>query len=301
MTKIKRLLMLVLLLVFLTGCSIIGGGGKSVTIGGKDFTEQYLLTQMTYFLLEEEGFQIKMMENLGSTVLRTALENGQVTLAWDYTGTALVNYLGMEPITDPGEAYTELKRVDQANGIEWVNLSEVNNTFALAMTREKAEEIGLESYSDLADYVNENPGELTMGTDAQFANRADGIPGLEEAYDFAFGAENIMQMNSGLIYEALQSGDLDVGMAYETNAQIDAYDLTLLEDDENFFAPYNAALAISAETLNEYPEIESILAPLAESLDSEVMRQLNYQVDIERQSVAIVAYDYLVENGFIEE
>lgn len=301
MTIIKRSFIIVLFCILLSGCSAFGGGGKSVTIGGKNFTEQYLLTQMTYFLLEEEGFQVKMMENLGSTVLRTALENGQVTLAWDYTGTAIVTYLGMEPIIDPDEAFEELKRVDKENGIDWVNPSEVNNTYALAMTREQAEEYGIESYSDLADYVNEHPGELTMGTDAQFANRTDGLPGVEEAYGFAFGAENITQMDSGLIYEALQNGSLDVGVAYETNAQIDAFDLVLLEDDERFFAPYNAALAVSEETLEEYPEIETILAPLADSLDSEVMRQLNYQVDIERQSVAIVAHNYLVENGFLEE
>ncbi|WP_368654135.1 glycine betaine ABC transporter substrate-binding protein [Ornithinibacillus sp. 4-3] len=302
MIIMKRSFILVFLFIFLSGCSVLGGGSKSITIGGKNFTEQYILTQMTYYLLEEEGFQVRMMENLGSTLLRVALENGQVTLAWDYTGTILVSHLGQEPISDPDEAFEELKRIDKANGIDWVNPSGVNNTFAFVMTQEQAEELEIETMSDLADYINENPNELTLGTDAQFTNRPeDGLPGVEEEYGFSFGVENTVLMEPGLVYGALQNGDLDVAVAYETNSQIEGYDLFLLEDDKSFFPPYHAALAIDEELFEQYPEIETILAPLAESLDSEVMRKLNYQVDFERQSVALVAHNYLVENGFLEE
>lgn len=302
MTIIKRSFILVFLFVFLSGCSIWGGGSKSITIGGKNFTEQYLLTQMTYYLLEEEGFQVKMMENLGSTLLRVALENGQVTLAWDYTGTILVSHLGQEPISDPDEAYEELKRIDKENGIDWVNPSAVNNTYALVMKRELAEELELETMSDLADYINENPDELRLGTDAEFSKRpSDGLPGVEEEYGFSFGIENVVLMEPGLVYGALESGDLEVAVAYETNSQIQAFDLFILEDDKSFFPPYHAALAIDEKLFAEYPEIETILAPLAESLDSEVMRELNYLVDFDRQSVPLVAHNYLVENGLLEE
>ncbi|UTR05698.1 glycine/betaine ABC transporter substrate-binding protein [Alkalihalobacillus sp. LMS6] len=283
----------------LSGCGYLGFG-DSITIGAKSFTEQYILSEMTYFILEDAGYQVRQVENLGSNVLRSALENGQVDITWEYTGTAIATYLNMEPITDPEEAYATLQEVDVENGLHWMNISEVNNTYALIMNRTQAEDLGIESLSDLADYVNENPGEISMGTDAAFANRADGLPGLEEAYGFEFGSGNIEYMDAGLLYEALYNEELEVAMGYETDARIDDYDQVILEDDEVFFAPYNAAVHMRLDVFEENPEIEELLRPLAETLDSEIMRGLNYQVDIERQSVALVAHDFLVEEGFIE-
>ncbi|MBM7841118.1 osmoprotectant transport system substrate-binding protein [Alkalihalobacillus xiaoxiensis] len=284
----------------LSGCGYLGFG-DSITIGAKSFTEQYILSEMTYFILEDAGYQVRQVENLGSNVLRSALENGQVDITWEYTGTAIATYLNMDPITDPDEAYSTLQEVDPENGLHWMNVSEVNNTYALIMNRAEAEDLGISSLSDLATYVNDNPGELNMGTDAAFANRADGLPGLEQTYGFEFGSGNVDYMDAGLLYEALYNGELSVAMGYETDARIDDYDQVILEDDEVFFAPYNAAVSIRLDVFEENPEIEELLQPLADLLDSEIMRGLNYEVDIERQSVTLVAYNFLVEAGLIEE
>ncbi|TSB44950.1 glycine betaine ABC transporter substrate-binding protein [Alkalicoccobacillus porphyridii] len=288
-------------LTIVGGCNVFGAGDRQLTIGAKSFTEQHLLSEMTFHLLENEGYNVRQMSNLGSNVVRTALENGQVDLYWEYTGTALVSYMNEEPIADPPEAYAEVKRLDKENGIDWINLSDVNNTYTLLMREEEAEDLGIVSLSDLASYVNEHPNTITFGTDGEFANRPDGLPNVEETYDFQFGAAQLRQMDAGLIYEALYNESLNVGLGYETDPRIDRYNLIPLEDDLSVFPPYNVAITINEDVLAANPEIEEITKDIAEKLNSEIMRELNYQVDVEGQSVSIVAYNWLVENDLIDQ
>ena len=301
MNKLLKLIPLMIITFLLSACSSFGYAGKEITIGGKNFTEQYLLSEMTGFLLEQEGFKVKQMNNLGSSVVRSALENGQVDMIWEYTGTALITYLGEEPITDPIKAFEKVKDIDSKNGIHWMNMSKVNNTYALAMTSERVKELGIQSISDLASYVNENPGKLTIASDAEFASRSDGLKGVEQTYGFEFGANQIKQMDVGLTQRALDNEQVDVSVAFETDASIKNYDLVVLEDDKLFFPPYRAAVSINQEVFEEYPEIEEITARLADKLDSNIMRELNYRVDIQRESVSVVAYEWLVENGMLHE
>ncbi|WP_430493767.1 glycine betaine ABC transporter substrate-binding protein [Rossellomorea marisflavi] len=289
------------LALILSSCSSIGVGEKRISVGGKNFTEQYLLSEMTAFLLEEEGFKVKQMNNLGSTVVRKALENNQVDLMWEYTGTALITYMKQDPIADPDKTFEKIKDLDAKNDIHWMNMSKVNNTYALAMTKEKAEELDIHSISDLGEYINDHPDELTIASDAEFANRQDGLPGVEKKYGFDFGAQNINQMDIGLTQRALDKGQVDVSVAFETDATIRSYGLVTLEDDKQFFPPYRAAVSVNKDVLKKYPEIEEITGRLADKLDSEIMRELNYKVDIEGNSVSVVAYEWLVDNGMIDE
>ncbi|WP_085992250.1 glycine betaine ABC transporter substrate-binding protein [Oceanobacillus senegalensis] len=297
MKKLQLLITLLITVAVLAACG--GGNDKQITVGAKNFTEQYLLAKMTTYMLEEEGFDVEETTDLGSTALRQALENKQVDITWDYVGTGLVTYLGEDPMTDPQAAFEKLNEMDQAeNDIVWTNLNEVDNTYTLMMRASDADELGITSISDLADYVNNNPGELTMASDAEFTNREDGLPGVYETYGFTF--ENVIDMETGLNYNALRDNEVDVSVGFATDARIDAYDFINLEDDKSFFPSYNAAVAMTTDTYEKYPEIEEILAPLSDLLTSEIMRDLNYQVDIEEKSVNKVAKEFLVENGLIE-
>ncbi|GAB3792251.1 ABC transporter substrate-binding protein [Virgibacillus kimchii] len=301
--RIQVLLTLLLMAAFLAACGDSDGDGenKEITFGAKNFTEQFLLAQMGTIILEENGYDVEERSNLGSTALRQALENEQVDITFDYSGTGLVTYMGEDPIADKEEAFETVNELDQErNGIYWTNLMEVNNTYTIAMKQEVADELGIVSIADLADYVNENPGELRFGTDAEFGNRADGLPGLEETYDFAFGSDNISEMSYGLQYDALENDEVDVAMGFETDSRIRELNLVNLEDSEEFFPSYNAALAMTEDTYENHPEIQELLQPLTEELDSEIMRELNYQVDIEERSVNDVAREYLEENGLLE-
>lgn len=298
MKKISLLFTSILLLFILSSC---GGSDKQITIGSKSFTEQYLFAKMTSILLEEEGFDVDEMNDLGSTALRQALENKQVDLTWDYVGTGLVTYLGEEPMTDPEEAFNTLNEIDQAeNDIVWTNLNEVDNTYTLMMREDHAAELDIQSISDLANYINENPEELSIATNAEFSNRSDGLPGVEEAYGFEFSPGNVREMETGLTYNALRDEEVDVAVGFATDGRIDAFGFINLEDDQSFFPSYNAAAVMTTEIYEEYPEIEEILAPLSDLLTSEVMRGLNYEVDIEDRSIDEVAREFLVENNLIE-
>lgn len=285
------------LLFALSSCS---PGGKTITVGAKTFTEQLILEKMTAFILQEEGFNVEEIQNLGSSAMRQALTTQQIDMTWEYVGTALVTYLGEDPIVDKDEAMNRVQELDKKNNIAWTNLTEANNTYVMAVKPELAEKLGLETLSDLANYVNENPNELTFGMEAEFANRPDGMPGLEKAYNFDLPNNQQREMEVGLYYSAIANDEIDVTEGYSTDGQIEDQGLKILKDDRAFFPSYNVALSINQETLDQYPEIEEILQPLEEALTSDTLRQLNYKVDIEGQSVERVAQDFLEENNLLD-
>ncbi|TMW70424.1 glycine betaine ABC transporter substrate-binding protein [Alteribacter natronophilus] len=296
----------ILSLMALAACGGGGDGGEEsagdLVVGGKNFTEQFVLATITSIYLQENGYNVEEATNMGSEVVRDALVNEQVDLYWEYTGTALVNYLGEDPVSDGDEAFDLVKELDyEQNGITWLDRAEVDNTYTLMMRQEAADEMGIESISDLADYVNANPGELSFASNAEFASRSDGLPGAEEAYGFEFGSGNVNRMDSGLTYQALRDGNVDVSMGFSTDSRIVAFDLVNLEDDKGFFPAYNAAISIRDEILEEHPELEELLAPLAQNLDTQTMTELNYEVDIEQRNESEVAREWLAEHGLIDE
>lgn len=298
----KRLLTLCTAIILVLVLAACGSDSKKITVGAKGFTEQFILGKLTTIMLEENGFTVEERSNLGSTALRQALENKQVDILWDYTGTGLVTYLGQDPIQDGNESFEKLNEIDQAeNGITWTNLSEVDNTYAVVMRAEQADELDIKTLSDFAAYINDNPGGLPMATNAEFLNRPDGIPGVEETYGFKFTNDSIHEMDLGLTYAALNNEEVDASVATATDSRIVEFDLVLLEDDLGFFPAYNAAIAMTTDIYEKYPEIEEIFEPLGELLDSDTMRALNYQVDIEDRNETDVAREFLIENGLIEE
>ncbi|WP_246125661.1 glycine betaine ABC transporter substrate-binding protein [Alkalicoccus halolimnae] len=282
----------------LTACG--GGNDKEVTVGAKNFTEQFILAKMTEIMLEENDFSVDMADNMGSTALRQALESGEVGVTWEYTGTGLITYNDEEPISEKDEAFEAIQSIDAEQDITWTNPSNIDNTYTLVMREADGEEKGIETISDLADYINENPEEMEFATDAEFGNREDGLPGVEETYGFEFGNSQVNEMSYGLNYEALNNEEVDVAMGHATDSRIEEYNLYNLEDDEQFFPSYHASVSMRTEVYEEYPEIEEILEPLSQELDGETMTGLNYQVDIEDENVDDVARNYLQENGFIE-
>ncbi|TCP29488.1 osmoprotectant transport system substrate-binding protein [Scopulibacillus darangshiensis] len=299
----KRLLKISIFIVsicVLSACS--SSGGKHVTIGAKDFTEQFILSKMAVFLLEDHGFKVDEMDNLGSSVLRKTMETGQIDMMWEYTGTALTTYLKQDPISNPDKSFQKVKKMDaKQNDIAWMNKSNVNNTYCLLMDKKEARKLGIKTISDLADYINKHPGKMTMGTDAEFGSRADGLKGVETKYGFQFGAKQIKQMQIGLYYKALHNGAVDVVAGFQTDSGIKKYNLLVLKDDKKFFPVYDAALSVDADIYKKYPEIKKITKPLAEKLNSDVMRELNYKVDVEGKNVSVVAHNWLVKNGLLEK
>ncbi|MBO0996603.1 glycine betaine ABC transporter substrate-binding protein [Bacillus sp. SD075] len=306
MKKFSLLFCVTLLACMLTACSSSESNAGSnaskgkITVGGKDFTEQHILTQITSIYLKEKGYKVDEASSMGSTVARSALENGQLDVYWEYTGTALMVYL-KEPVeTDPDKAYEKVKELDSKNKLEWLNKSEFNNTYAILMREDYAKELGIKSISDLADFIKKNSSELKFGSNSEFYARKDGMKGLEKKYNFSLPAKNVVKMDTGLLYNSLKEGQVDVAVGFATDGRIKGFKLLVLEDDSKFFPAYNGAPVIRQEVLKEYPELEELLNELSDHLDADTMKDLNYRVDIKHEDINEVAKTWLVEQGMLD-
>jgi osmoprotectant transport system substrate-binding protein len=271
-----------------------------VVIGGKDFTEQHILSKITAIYLKEKGYDVEEVGSMGSAVVRTALENKQIDVYWEYTGTALVVYQKQEVETDPDVAYDKVKEKDKENNLVWLNKADFNNTYAILMKEEKASELGLKTISDLAKYVNENPQNLKFASNAEFYAREDGIKGMEKHYGFEFPTSNVVRMDSGLLYNALKDGQVDVSVGFATDGRIPGFNLVVLDDDQFFFPAYNAAPVIRKAVLDENEELANVLNDIANLLDSQTMMNLNFSVDVEHKDIAQVAREWLVSQQLIK-
>lgn len=277
--------------------------GADITVGSKDFTEQVVLGQMLVIALDEAGANVTDQTELaGTAVVREALETGEVDAYWEYTGTAWVDIFGeTEVIEDPDELLeTVRQRDEEENDITWGERGDFENTYALAQNQETADELGVETLSDLAELSRENPDEATLCIADEFATRDDGFPGMSEHYDMEIPDGNIDTMEEGIIYNQTAEtdpGTCNFGMVFTTDGRIEALDLAVLEDDESFFPEYNPALSVRVEVAEEHPELVDLANDIIESIDFDTMRQLNLRVDQEGELPADVARDHLEEAG----
>jgi len=269
-----------------------------IVVGGKNFTEQQILSSMTEQLLEAKGYDVDNRAGMGSAALRQAMENGQIDVYWEYTGTSLITYNKVEEKLGKEETYERVKELDAEKGIIWLEPSDANNTYALAMREAQAEEMGIETLSDLAERVN-TEGDLTFASNAEFYARADGLKPLQEAYGFEFGRPNIKRMDTGLVYQALRDEQVEVGLVFATDGRIPAFDFRVLEDDKGYFPAYALAPVVREEVLEKNPELADILNEVSAKLDDTTMAALNARVDVEKVSVENVAAEFLKEQGLI--
>ena len=268
---------------------------KSVVVGGKGFTEQLIINEITRQALEAHDFDVDARTGMGSVVLRQAQENGQIDLYWEYTGTSLITYNKIEEPLNPQETYDTVKELDAEKGLVWLEPSKANNTYALAMRRTDAQEKEINSISDLADYINDG-NTISFATNAEFAGRPDGLRPMQEIYGFEFGRPNIKRMTAGLTYQALKDEQVDLSLVFSTDGRIPAFDFYVLHDNKDFFPSYALTPVVRQDTLETYPELEEILNDLSALLDDEVMAQLNAQVDVEKKTAREVAQQFLAEH-----
>jgi osmoprotectant transport system substrate-binding protein len=277
--------------------------GASVTVGSKEFTEQLILGHMTTLALEAAGAEVNDQIGLqGSATVRDALQSGEVDLYWEYLGTAWVTYLGNEEgIPGAQEQYQALREADlEQNGIVWLEPAPFDNTYAIAVSDENAERLEVQTISDLAALVAERPEEATFCAGGEFATRPDALPGLEETYGFELPSDNVSTLQDALVYTQVDTGETcNFGSVFATDGRIGSLGLTVLEDDQDFFPPFNASLNIRQEVYEELPQLEGLFEPIAAMLDDETMIGLNAQVDVDGEDPEDVAQSFLEENGFI--
>ncbi|MGF1562745.1 MAG: glycine betaine ABC transporter substrate-binding protein [Geminicoccaceae bacterium] len=267
-----------------------------LVVGGKNFTEQLLVAEITAQYLAAQGYDIDRKTGMGSALLREAQENGQIDLYWEYTGTSLQVYNKIEEVFPADETYAKVKELDADKGIVWLNPSTANNTFAIGVRND--DDNPLHTISDLAEAIS--AGEtVTMAAGVEFLNRKDGLPGLMDTYGFKWPRAQLKTMEIGLTYNALKNGDVDAGMVYSTDGRIMAFNFRVLEDDKGFFPPYAMTPVVRAETLEAHPELEGLLNGLAAIFSDEVMQGLNAAVDVDHESIEKVASEFLKTQGLV--
>ncbi len=296
MKKITKFLMLTVLAFSLilpvAGCAKTET--QAIRIVHKNFTEQRLLGEMLSVYLESKGYETEVSELGGTMLCFNAIQNDNADVYAEYTGTGYCAILSQTEILSTGETYDYVEsHFADEYGVTWLEPMGFNNTYILSVTAETAQTYNLEKTSDLIGLSDE----WIIGSDAEFANRTDGYPGMLEAYP-GLTFEEIKTMDQGLVYQALTNDELKVAVSFATDGRIAKFDLVNLEDDNHFFPPYYCAPIMKQEFADENPEVVEALKELGGLWSDEDMQQYNLEVD-EGGDVREVATKMLTDAGLI--
>ena len=272
---------------------------QTIVVGGKAFTEQQIMTAMTVALLKAKGFTPDRKAGMGSAAVRQAMENGQIDVYWEYTGTALAVFNKINDKFDSADAaYKKIKEVDAAKNLVWLNMSPVNNTYAFAMNADDAKKRGIVTMTDYAKAVKADP-KLTFASNAEFYSRPDGLPGWQKTYGFEIDRDSVKRMDTGLVYQALKDRQVDSGVVFATDGRIPAFNFVVIKDDKNYAAPYNMTPVVRKEIADKNPKLVEALNALSAKLNNETMARLNASVDVDKKTPEEVAEAFLKQNGLI--
>lgn len=277
--------------------------GVKIRVGSKNFTEQILLGYIAEVALSAAGADVEDLTNIqGSPSVRQALEVGDVDLYWEYTGTSWINFQEQtEPIPDEQAQYDAVKKADEERfGITWLEYSPVNDKYAIATSRDFAEQHGLRTMSDMVNLLRQDPSLGTFCLESEFISRQDGLAGAEKTYGYDVPDRNIKTFGVGAIYATLAGGrTCNFGEVFTTDGRILTLDLAVLEDDKKTFPQYNAAVTLRKDFLAAHPEIADVMNPVAAELDNDTILKLSVKIDGDGEDPAVVARDWLAEQGFV--
>lgn len=269
-----------------------------LVVGGKGYTEQLLMASMTEQLLSAKGYDVDKRDGMGSSVLRKAQLNGQIDLYWEYTGTSLRSFNKIKDRMSAEEAYNTVKKLDGEQGLVWLNPSNANNTYALAVRHDDDRTQNVSNLTQLAELINQGT-RMSFATSIEFPVRPDGLKPFQKEYGVKFKRSEIRKMDPGLAYNALKEKEVDIALVFATDGRIGAFNFKVLDDDRGFFPDYSIVPVVRKDTLEKHPEVGELLNDLSGRLDNAVMTRLNGQVDVEKRSIESVAESFLKEQGLI--
>nr|WP_157556115.1 glycine betaine ABC transporter substrate-binding protein [Nocardia acidivorans] len=277
--------------------------GVRITVGSKDFTEQNILGYLIEFALTAAGAEVRDLTDIvGSNSLRDAQLHGQIDIAYDYTGTGWINYLGREnPVPGSDEQFTAVRDADlTAHGMVWAAMAPMNNTYAMVANPGTAADKSITSLSDYANLVNTDPDAAATCVGTEFNVRQDGFPGMARKYDIDTGKVRKQIVQDSLVFQATADGNqCRFGSVAATDGRIPALNLKLLTDDRAFFPKYNAALVMRKSFADAHPQVIAVMEPISRLLTNESITELNRKVDIEGREPATVARTWLIDQGFV--
>ncbi|MEL3972219.1 glycine betaine ABC transporter substrate-binding protein [Rossellomorea oryzaecorticis] len=296
--KLTPFIILLAASILIAGCGN-NGGKDTITVSGKMWTEQFILTHIMAELLKEKtDLDVKVEEGLGEvSILTPALEKGDIDVYVEYTGTGLEAVL-KEQAAEGASGDEILEQVrkgyEEKFNVTWLKPLGFENTYTLAYTEDQ--DFDAKTFSDLVPLSKD----LSFGAPHQFYEReGDGYDAFSEEYGFEFKKKESYDPN--IMYEAVKNGDVDIIPAFTTDGRIERYNLKSTEDDKGFFPPYDAAPIIRQEVLKEHPEVEDTLNELAGQISEKEMSELNAKVDIDKKEPKDVAREFLISKGLIKE
>ncbi len=283
----RRLALLFLLLPALAGA-------QTLRVGSKNFTEQLVAGELYAQALEAAGARVERRLNLGGTLIaQQALTSGQIDLYPEYTGTGLGVVLRLPTEGSAGEALERLREGYEARfQATWLAPSGVDNGNVLLVLPATARRHGLATLSDLARVAPQ----MVLAAGNEFADRADGLPGLRRVYGMRF--RRFRQFAAlGLRYAALRHGQAEVVNGYATDWQIAARGFTVLRDDKGLWPPYLLTPVVRLAALEAFPPLRATLDRVSALLDNATMQEMNRQVDEDGEEPRTVAARFLREHA----
>jgi len=298
LNNLRNSLLCLLVAVFMTAC---GGEQEVLRVGSKPFTESMVLAEMIAQLAENEGIAVERSIPFGVTQqVMEATKQDVIDVYPEYNGTALI-FLGQAPRTDGEESSAIVQKLFKPLGLEMGGKFGFSNDYAIVMTTERAQELGVTSIGDLAGLSQP----VTFAVDDDFVKRpADGLQQMNRRYGisnstvktFPVGTEGKDQ-----IVSALLDGSADVAELFATDGQIAEYGLVILEDNLNFFPIYEVAPLVRSEALAGISNFSSVLGKLTGVISAADMQAMNKAVDLDAQTPASVATAFLVAKGLLPE
>ncbi len=288
--------------------SLTGAAARAdVVVGSKLDAEATLLGNMILLMLDANGIQTQDRLTLGGTpVVRKAIIGGEIDIYPEYTGNAAFFF---NKADDPvwknlEQGYEEAKKLDfEANKIVWLTPAPANNTWAIALRKDVADEAKVTTMSDFGKWVA-GGGQVVLAASAEFVNSAAALPSFQQAYGFTLKPEQLIVLSGGdtaatIQAAANQTNGANAAMVYGTDGAIGVSGLTVLDDDLHVQPVYAPAPIVREATLEANPKIPEILAPVFASLTRETLQDLNAQIQVEGLPAKSVAEDYLQSKGFL--
>ena len=281
---------------------------QDIVVSSKIDTEGGLLGNMILLALQDAGLPVQDRLQLGGTpIMRDAIVAGQIDIYPEYTanGAFFFNEADSNVWKDAAQGYARVAELDrEQNDIVWLTPSPANNTWAIALRQDVAEENGLTTMTQMGEWIA-GGGQVKLAASTEFVTSPAALPAFQETYGFTLTPDQLVQLAGGdtaatIAAAAQQTSGVNAAMVYGTDGAIAEAGLLVMEDDKAVQPVYQPAPIVRSEVLEAHPRIAEVLEPIFASLTLQTLQTLNGRIQVGGEPAAAVARDYLTQGGFLD-
>lgn len=281
---------------------------QDIVVSSKIDTEGGLLGNMILLALQDAGLPVQDRLQLGGTpIMRDAIVAGQIDIYPEYTanGAFFFNEADNEVWKDAAQGYARVAELDKGqNNIVWLTPAPANNTWAIALRQDLAQENGLTTMSQMGEWIA-GGGQVKLAASSEFVTSPAALPAFQDTYGFTLTPDQLVQLAGGdtaatIAAAAQQTSGVNAAMVYGTDGAIAEAGLLVMEDDKAVQPVYQPAPIVRAEVLEAHPRIAEVLEPIFESLSLQTLQTLNGRIQVGGEPAQAVARDYLEQAGFLD-